>query len=145
MNPGQHFGAASGAQPHPSVAGAGSGFRVNPNPNAYGYPNPPNVGYGNPGPAFGGIPWGVNDATAQIGMQLGRNAVQAGQEYVEKTFGGYLFGKGNVKMLFNVSNGYVVRKLGLILVPWRNRGWNRRIVGGGETDANGAVGAFHSC
>lgn len=133
--------ASSGAQLHPSMGGGA--FR--PGQNAYGYPTPPNV-YGNPvqqgsvpGPAFGGMPWGVNDATAQIGMQLGRNAVQAGQEYVEKTFGGYLFGKGSVKQLFNVSNGYVVRKLGLILFPWRNKGWNRRVIGGTETDANGTV------
>ena len=28
--------------------------------------------------------WGVNDATAQLGIQLGQNAVAAGQEYVQK-------------------------------------------------------------
>lgn len=28
--------------------------------------------------------WGVNDATAQLGMQLGRSAVQAGQQYVQQ-------------------------------------------------------------
>lgn len=28
--------------------------------------------------------WGVNDATAQFGMQLGTSAVAAGQEYVQK-------------------------------------------------------------
>jgi hypothetical protein len=28
--------------------------------------------------------WGVNDATAQIGVQFGRSAVAAGQDYVEK-------------------------------------------------------------
>ena len=31
--------------------------------------------------------WGVNDATAQMGMQFGRSAVSAGQEYVEKNVG----------------------------------------------------------
>lgn len=28
--------------------------------------------------------WGVNDATAQMGVQLGRSAVAAGQDYMEK-------------------------------------------------------------
>ena len=28
--------------------------------------------------------WGLNDATAQFGMQLGQSAVAAGQEYVQK-------------------------------------------------------------
>ena len=28
--------------------------------------------------------WGVNPATAQLGMQLGQSAVAAGQEYVQK-------------------------------------------------------------
>lgn len=28
--------------------------------------------------------WGLNDATAQFGMQLGQNAVAAGQDYVQK-------------------------------------------------------------
>lgn len=49
---------------------------IPPNANAY------------PAPGFGGFVdtnnWGVNDATAQIGMQLGRNAMQVGTEYMEK-------------------------------------------------------------
>ena len=28
--------------------------------------------------------WGLNDATAQFGMQLGQSAVAAGQDYVQK-------------------------------------------------------------
>lgn len=28
--------------------------------------------------------WGLNDATAQLGMQLGQSAVAAGQEYMQK-------------------------------------------------------------
>ena len=35
-----------------------------------------------PAPDYGA--WGLNDATAQFGMQLGHNAVAAGQEYVQK-------------------------------------------------------------
>lgn len=38
-------------------------------------------------PGQGGIPyanWGIDGATAQFGMQLGQNAMSAGQEYVAK-------------------------------------------------------------
>ena len=31
--------------------------------------------------------WGMNDATAQFGMQLGQSAVAAGQDYVQKNVG----------------------------------------------------------
>jgi hypothetical protein len=37
---------------------------------------------GGGGPNFAA--WGMNDATAQFGMQLGQSAVAAGQDYVQK-------------------------------------------------------------
>ena len=39
------------------------------------------------GPQMGGpdfAAWGMNDVTAQFGMQLGQSAVAAGQDYVQK-------------------------------------------------------------
>ena len=42
-------------------------------------------------PQFG--MWGMNDATAQIGMQLGQSAVAAGQEYMQKNVGIFLSGE----------------------------------------------------
>ncbi|KIY70607.1 hypothetical protein CYLTODRAFT_370660 [Cylindrobasidium torrendii FP15055 ss-10] len=69
--------------------------------------------------------WGINDATAQLGMQLGNSAVHAGQEYVQKNFGGIFQGAG-VKHKFNVSNGYVLRKLAMLLFPWTHKPWSRR-------------------
>jgi len=53
--------------------------------NGYGYGG--NIPQGNSymqqqqQPAFGGF---MNDATAQMGFQVGKNAVMAGQEYVEQ-------------------------------------------------------------
>jgi len=137
-------------QQHLTGSQGPGGYGIPGNPNAaYGmYPQPPNVyttGQQGPSslgmgagaaPGFGGTPWGMNDATAQIGIQLGRTAVQAGQEYVEKNFGSFWLPMRSVKQGFNVSNGYVVRKLGLIVFPWRHRGWNRRILGG-EGEGNG--------
>lgn len=44
---------------------------------------PPQVAPGFAMPAAAAM-WGVNDATAQMGVQLGRSAVAAGQDYMEK-------------------------------------------------------------
>lgn len=44
---------------------------------------PPQAGPGFSIPAAAAM-WGVNDATAQMGVQIGRSAVAAGQDYMEK-------------------------------------------------------------
>ncbi|EIW76050.1 YIF1-domain-containing protein [Coniophora puteana RWD-64-598 SS2] len=75
-------------------------------------------------PDFGA--WGVNDATAQFGMQLGQHAVAAGQEYVQKNFGGVI-PLTMLKHHFNVSNSYVIKKLQILLFPWRHSPWSRKI------------------
>ena len=36
------------------------------------------------GPAVDFTAWGFDDATAQLGMQIGQNAVAAGQDYVQR-------------------------------------------------------------
>ncbi|KAJ7273470.1 YIF1-domain-containing protein [Mycena haematopus] len=74
-------------------------------------------------PQFGA--WGVNDATAQFGMQLGSSAVAAGQDYVQRTWGG-VFSNTAVKPHFNVSNSYVMRKLRIVLFPWIHKQWGRK-------------------
>lgn len=133
---GNFGGAPHGHSPQPG----GGGYMMPAGPHGaqpgYGmYPQPPNVytqaqGPSGAVPAFGGAPWGINDTTAQMGMQIGRTAVQAGQEYVEKNFGTFWLPMRTIKGSFNVSNGYVVKKLGLLVMPWRHRGWNRRVLGG---------------
>ncbi|KAJ8489302.1 hypothetical protein ONZ45_g13648 [Pleurotus djamor] len=77
-----------------------------------------------PPPDFGA--WGMNDATAQFGMQLGHSAVAAGQEYVQRNFGS-IFPTTSVKHHFNVSNSYVMQKLRIVLFPWRHKPWARRV------------------
>lgn len=56
---------------------------------AYGYGQSPAQGGGQAGgsnnymhPAFGGF---INDPTAQLGFQMGKSAVDAGQQYAEQT------------------------------------------------------------
>ncbi|EIN13042.1 hypothetical protein PUNSTDRAFT_82592 [Punctularia strigosozonata HHB-11173 SS5] len=68
----------------------------------------------------------MNDATAQFGMQLGHTAVAAGQEYVQRNFGG-LVPLTSLKHHFNVSNSYVMHKLRLLVFPWRHRPWTRKV------------------
>ncbi|RDX46414.1 YIF1-domain-containing protein [Lentinus brumalis] len=70
--------------------------------------------------------WGFDNATAAFGMQLGQSAVAAGQEYVQKNLGGFI----PISMLkhhFNVSNSYVIKKLRLLVFPWRHKPWSRRV------------------
>ncbi|KAJ7740954.1 protein transporter yif1 [Mycena maculata] len=87
---------------------------------AHGHPQAPPM---MPPPQFGA--WGMNDATAQFGMQLGQSAVAAGQDYVQRTWGGVLPGGARVKPHFNVSNSYVIRKLRIVLFPWMHKHWGR--------------------
>ncbi|KAI4736469.1 YIF1-domain-containing protein [Aureobasidium sp. EXF-12298] len=83
----------------------------------YGYA-PNNYGQ----PPFGGF---INDPTAQMGFQMGKTAVAAGQEYMEQNFNRYV-NVSAMKHYFNVSNKYVVNKLFIVLFPWRHRPWSRQ-------------------
>jgi protein transport protein YIF1 len=98
-----------------------------PQVNSYGNPyqqSPPGQGGGMPnafGNNFGGF---MNDPTAQMGFQVGKSAVMAGQHYMEQNVNRYISVPA-LKHYFNVSNSYVVRKLLLVLVPWRHKPWTR--------------------
>ncbi|RMZ83700.1 hypothetical protein DV738_g1091, partial [Chaetothyriales sp. CBS 135597] len=98
-------------------------------PELYGNPYPQPGGP--PGPASGGLPnafgsnFGfINDPTAQMGLQVGKTAVMAGQQYMEQNVNRYISVPA-LKHYFNVSNSYVVRKLLLVLFPWRHKPWTR--------------------
>ncbi|KAL9003307.1 MAG: hypothetical protein Q9188_003806 [Gyalolechia gomerana] len=100
-------------------------------------PPPPqpqsNSNYGNPyanqnvtggttfAPAFGGF---MNDPTAQMGYQLGKTALNTSQEYMEQNLNRYVSIPA-LKHYFNVTTPYVLRKLLLVLFPWRHRPWSR--------------------
>lgn len=75
----------------------------------------------------GGDQWpGMNDATAQMGVQFGKHAFDAGSAYLDKNFT-RLLPLAHLKHSFNVSNGYVLNKLRLVLWPWRHRPWSRSL------------------
>ncbi|KAI9697402.1 MAG: hypothetical protein M1836_004680 [Candelina mexicana] len=98
----------------------------------YGNPYQPQGGGGAEAvhPAFGGF---MSDPTAQMGFQVGKSAVMAGQEYVESNFNRYV-NVSALKHYFNVSNSYVLNKLFLVLFPWRHKPWSRqqRIASNGQ-------------
>ncbi|EDU46158.1 protein transport protein YIF1 [Pyrenophora tritici-repentis] len=73
-------------------------------------------------PSFGGF---INDPTAQLGFQMGKSAVDAGQQYVEQNLG-RLVSVSALKHYFNVTNSYVLTKLRIILIPWWHRPWSRQ-------------------
>ncbi|PVI06035.1 YIF1-domain-containing protein [Periconia macrospinosa] len=91
-------------------------------------------GYSNIPPAFGGF---INDPTAQLGFQMGKSAVDAGQQYMEQNFGRFI-SVSALKHYFNVSNSYVVNKLYIVLFPWRHRPWARQ-----QRNVNNAQDVFY--
>ncbi|RMD43461.1 hypothetical protein DV735_g1655, partial [Chaetothyriales sp. CBS 134920] len=102
-------------------------------PATYGNPYPqPAAPPGHPGQASGSLPnaFGsnfdgfINDPTAQMGLQVGKTAMMAGQQYMEQNVNRYISVPA-LKHYFNVSNSYVVRKLLLVLFPWRHKPWTR--------------------
>jgi hypothetical protein len=69
---------------------------------------------------------GVNDTTAQMGLHVMTNVVGTGQEYVEQNFLRFI-NTSSLKPYFNVSTAYVLRKLQLLLFPWRHKPWSRQM------------------
>ncbi|BGP43078.1 Protein transport protein yif1 [Rhodotorula kratochvilovae] len=120
-------GPVGGAMGHggPSAAGPQAGQRGG----AAGAQGAPQAGWPGMGAAgaMGGMNGMMNDATAQMGVQFGKHAFTAGQAYLDKNFT-RLLPLAHLKHSFNVSNGYVVNKLRLVIWPWRHRPWSRSVV-----------------
>ncbi|KAI9179161.1 Protein transport protein yif1 [Blastocladiella emersonii ATCC 22665] len=68
----------------------------------------------------------VNDPAAQIGLQLGSKAMDAGQAYVNQNLGRFV-NVPHLKFYFNVSNSYVLNKLRLVMFPFRQGHWHRMV------------------
>ncbi|KAI0746442.1 YIF1-domain-containing protein [Daedaleopsis nitida] len=115
------------AQPIPNAAHPSHLAPPYPSPSAYQpspHQQPPQM---NPAAPVDFSAWGLDNATAAFGMQLGHSAVAAGQEYVQKNLGGFI----PISMLkhhFNVSNSYVIKKLQILIFPWRHKPWSRRVL-----------------
>ncbi|KAF9130837.1 hypothetical protein BGW39_002591 [Mortierella sp. 14UC] len=75
-------------------------------------------------PGIPSFPFNLNDGTTQLGMQFGRSAVTAGQQYVEENLNRWV-NRAALQPYFNVSNSYVINKLKLLVFPWRHKLWTR--------------------
>ena len=69
---------------------------------------------------------GVNDTTTQMGLHVMNNVMGSSQEYVEQNVLRFLNTR-SLKPYFNVSTSYVMRKLRLLLFPWRHKPWSRQM------------------
>lgn len=99
--------------------GASSNVYGNPyQPAGQGGQAPPNQNFG----AYGNF---MADPTAQVGFQVGQQALRHGQEIMEQNFNRYV-NVSALKHYFNVTNSYVVNKLFLVLFPWRHKPWSRK-------------------
>jgi len=79
---------------------------------------------------FSGFPTNFQDfqgnAAAQLGVQLGQNAMQAGSKYFEQNYSRFI-DIPKLKHYFNVSNSYVLNKISLLLFPFRHKLWSRQM------------------
>ncbi|KAI1261568.1 YIF1-domain-containing protein [Xylariaceae sp. FL1019] len=62
-----------------------------------------------------------NPLAAQFAGQLGQNTFKSVEQNVNRWIN-----FGALKHYFNVTNGYVVNKLFLVLFPWRHKPWSRK-------------------
>lgn len=78
-----------------------------------------------------------SDPTTQMGLQFSQTAFNASQQYMQQNLGQFVSNE-NVKYYFKVSNAYVLKKLLLIVFPYRNKSWIRQVSNNGNV--NGAHG-----
>lgn len=81
----------------------------------------------------------MSDPTTQMSFQIGASAVHAGQQYIDQNLNRWFPNILAAKHYFDVSNSYVVRKLLLVLFPWRHKPWTRQQSRNAATDANGNI------
>jgi len=76
----------------------------------------------------------LNDPAAQMGLRFSQSAFNASQQYMQQNIK-QLVSDENIKYYFKVSNSYVLKKLLLIIFPYRNKTWIRQFRT--TTDAQG--------
>ncbi|KAI5964387.1 hrf1 [Candida theae] len=70
-------------------------------------------------PQFGTF---LNDPAAALASQFARSGFQQSNQYIQENFGSF---SGDIKYYFQVSNSYVLKKILLILFPFRHKDWTR--------------------
>ena len=64
----------------------------------------------------------LNDPAAALASQFARSGFEQSNHYIQENFGNI---QGDIKYYFQVSNSYVLRKVLLILMPYRHKEWSR--------------------
>lgn len=76
-----------------------------------------------------------SDPAAQMGLQFSQTAFNASQQYMQHNLGQFVSNK-DIKYYFKVSNAYVLKKLVLILFPYKNKSWIRQSIKDSNNDVN---------
>lgn len=90
------------------------------------YQQPPNVP-----PAAAAPPQGefynnfFQDPTGSMAAQFAKNSLGQSNQYLQQNFGAFIPATSNLNYYFQISNSYVLKKLRLILFPFRNGNWAR--------------------
>ena len=89
---------------------------------------------------FGGFPGNqyLSAPTAQLGLQVGQSAITAGQDFMQANMSRYGVSSSALRHYFNVTNNYVLKKLLIVLFPWRHAPWTRGMM----RDGQGQVESF---
>ncbi|EDK37516.2 hypothetical protein PGUG_01614 [Meyerozyma guilliermondii ATCC 6260] len=66
-----------------------------------------------------------NDPTAAMAAQFARTGLDSSNQYLQQNLGSFMSNAGDLHYYFQVSNSYVVRKILLVLFPYRNKNWSR--------------------
>lgn len=88
---------------------------------------------------FEGFPK-LDDPTTQLGMQLGAQALNAGQTYVNQNFSRF-FDWHSLKYYFHVNTSYVLHKILLLCFPFRHGSWQRLVL---RSDVDGTFQGFRA-
>eukprot|EP01133_Synstelium_polycarpum_P016922 gene16922-20129_t len=68
------------------------------------------------------------------GLTYGQSILNDGKQYVDSNFGKYL-SFSSLKSYFNVNTSYVFNKIKLLLIPFGQKTWKRRIHRAGDVDS----------
>ena len=105
-------------------------------------------GFGSNNNFMGGVSGGMNsffnDPASQMGLQFSQSAFNASQQYMQNNLQ-QIVGNEDIKYYFKVSNAYVLKKLLLIVFPYRNKSWIRQTLNSnGNSNGNVAQGDIYA-
>ncbi|ODQ80350.1 hypothetical protein BABINDRAFT_22519, partial [Babjeviella inositovora NRRL Y-12698] len=99
-------------------------------------PQPQQQQQGLPGnPQFSNF---FNDPAASMGMQFTQSAFQSSNQYISSNFNLYI-ARSHLESYFKISTNYVLRKIFLVLFPYRHKSWSRAVETSSSNDQSTAA------